>query len=64
MPEKQIIGEREKALASAWFLNLRNQICNSFEFLERHQTTGPFKELPPGKFEKKETNNLRISKNG
>ncbi|MBY8976290.1 oxygen-dependent coproporphyrinogen oxidase [Rhodobacteraceae bacterium NNCM2] len=47
--------EDEKARASAWFANLRDQICAAFEGLEDSQTTGPFADLPPGRFERKET---------
>ena len=49
------IDEKEKARVSAWFTELRNQICKSFEFLERNQTSGPFANLKPGKFEQKVT---------
>ena len=44
-----------KARASAWFTELRDQICAAFEALEDEQDWGPFAELPPGRFERKET---------
>ena len=49
------IDNKEKIRVSSWFAELRDQICKSFEFLERNQTTGPFSHLEPGKFEQKET---------
>ena len=45
----------EKARASAWFEDLRNQICAAFEGLEDKQTAGPHADLPAGRFERKET---------
>lgn len=49
------IDDKEKLRASKWFTELRNQICKSFEFLERNQGKGPFANLKPGQFEQKET---------
>jgi len=40
-----------KDKASAWFEELRNQICAAFESLEDTQTTGPFADRPAGRFE-------------
>jgi len=45
----------EKSRASLWFRDLRNQIVTAFEALEDSQTTGPFAELPAGRFEVTET---------
>lgn len=45
----------EKTRASDWFRELRNQICAAFEQLEDTQTTGPHADLPPGRFERKQT---------
>ncbi len=45
----------EKTRASAWFLDLRNQICSAFEALEDVQTHGPHAGLPAGRFERKPT---------
>ncbi|MEM7176295.1 MAG: oxygen-dependent coproporphyrinogen oxidase [Pseudomonadota bacterium] len=45
----------EKKRASAWFEDLRNQICTAFESLEDSQTTGPMADLPSGRFVRKET---------
>ena len=45
----------EKARASAWFKDLRDQICAAFEGLEDAQDSGPFADLPAGRFERKET---------
>ncbi|MEM8792733.1 MAG: oxygen-dependent coproporphyrinogen oxidase [Pseudomonadota bacterium] len=47
--------ENEKTRASAWFAELRDQICAAFEALEDAQTTGPHADLTPGRFEQKET---------
>ncbi|MEM1275762.1 MAG: oxygen-dependent coproporphyrinogen oxidase [Pseudomonadota bacterium] len=47
--------EDEKARASAWFKDLRDQICAAFEKLEDEQETGPHADLTPGRFERKET---------
>jgi len=44
-----------KARASAWFTELRDSICAAFEGLEDAQDWGPFADLPPGRFERKET---------
>ena len=57
------IDDKEKDRASAWFTELRNQICKSFEFLERNQTSGPFANLKPGKFEQKVTRRNSESEN-
>lgn len=45
----------QKARASAWFRDLRDQIVAAFEALEDNQTTGPFAENAPGRFEVKST---------
>lgn len=43
--------DTRKARAAAWFRELRNQIVAEFERLEDSQTTGPFADLAPGRFE-------------
>ena len=45
----------QKDRAAAWFSALRDQICAAFEGLEDKQLTGPFADLPPGRFERSET---------
>tara|TARA_B100001113_G_scaffold34594_1_gene24591 strand:+ start:307 stop:636 length:330 start_codon:yes stop_codon:yes gene_type:complete len=55
MENLDLVGDKEKELASEWFQSLRNQICNAFEKLEIEQSTGPYSDLNPGKFERKET---------
>ena len=52
---KSKIDSKERFRVATWFGELRDQICKSFEFLERHQTSGPFSNLKPGQFERKET---------
>jgi coproporphyrinogen III oxidase len=52
-PARDMIGE--KARAAAWFAELRDSICAAFEGLEDRQTTGPHADLPPGRFERRET---------
>ncbi|QHQ36972.1 oxygen-dependent coproporphyrinogen oxidase [Algicella marina] len=47
--------DARKASASAWFADIRNQICAAFEGLEDAQDAGPFSDLPAGRFERKET---------
>lgn len=42
---------KEKATASNWFGQLRDQICDAFEALEDTQTSGPFSDQPAGRFE-------------
>ena len=54
--------DSEKARASAWFRELRDQIVAAFEALEDTQVAGPFSDLPPGRFEITETK--RKSDNG
>ncbi|MEM1235349.1 MAG: oxygen-dependent coproporphyrinogen oxidase [Pseudomonadota bacterium] len=44
-----------KVQAAAWFRTLRDQIVAAFEHLEDTQTTGPFADQPPGRFEVTET---------
>ena len=44
-----------KARASAWFAGLRDAICAAFERLEDAQAGGPHGDLPPGRFERRET---------
>ncbi|MEM7296286.1 MAG: oxygen-dependent coproporphyrinogen oxidase [Pseudomonadota bacterium] len=51
-----------KALASGWFRQLRDDIVAAFEALEDAQTSGPFAEQPPGRFEVTETH--RTSEDG
>ncbi|MDQ7069280.1 MAG: oxygen-dependent coproporphyrinogen oxidase [Rhodobacterales bacterium] len=45
----------EKSQASAWFRTLRNQIVEAFEAIEDSQTSGPFADLPAGRFEVTDT---------
>ncbi|MEQ9695275.1 oxygen-dependent coproporphyrinogen oxidase [Shimia sp. SDUM112013] len=47
--------ENEKARASAWFRELRDQIVAAFEGLEDSHATGPFADQAPGRFEVTET---------
>ena len=45
------IFDTRKAQASSWFRSLRDDIVAAFEGLEDSQTTGPFADLPAGRFE-------------
>ena len=45
----------KKDRASTWFRQLRNDIVAAFEGLEDTQMTGPFADLPAGRFEVTET---------
>ena len=47
--------DAEKAKASAWFRQLRDDIVAAFEGLEDNQSTGPFAGEPAGRFEVTET---------
>ncbi len=47
--------DSQKSRASAWFKTLRDDIVAAFEALEDSQTTGPFAETAPGRFEVSET---------
>lgn len=47
--------DARKARASAWFRSLRDDIVSAFEGLEDSQETGPFAEMPRGRFEVTET---------
>ncbi len=49
--ERTAIGQY-KSGAATWFADLRNQICAAFEQLEDEQTSGPFSDLPAGRFER------------
>ena len=45
----------EKARASQWFRQLRDDIVAAFESLEDVPVTGPMADLPPGRFDVRET---------
>lgn len=47
--------DSEKSRASAWFEELRNRICASFEALEDALSEGPHADMPAGRFTRKET---------
>ena len=47
--------DTEKARASAWFRELRDQIVAAFEGLEDSHDTGPLSDASPGRFEVTET---------
>ena len=47
--------DAEKARASAWFRELRDQIVAAFEGIEANHTTGPMSDAPVGVFELTET---------
>ena len=47
--------DAEKARASAWFRELRDQIVSAFEGIEASHTTGPMSDAPVGAFELTET---------
>lgn len=49
------LDDPHKTRAAAWFAELRDAICAAFEGLEDAQDAGPFADLPPGRFERKET---------
>jgi coproporphyrinogen III oxidase len=50
-----MVGDSEKARASAWFETLRDRICAAFEALEDRLNGGPHAQLPAGRFERKAT---------
>ena len=52
---KNLIGDSEKNRAKNWFEELRNKICLEFEEIEKNHDSGPFGDLPPGRFEQKKT---------
>ncbi|MFP7570885.1 oxygen-dependent coproporphyrinogen oxidase [Marivita sp. S2033] len=54
--------DTEKARASTWFRDLRDQIVTAFEALEDTQTEGPLSDSAPGRFEVTETK--RTSEDG
>lgn len=47
--------ETEKARASAWFRNLRDEIVDAFEELERDHAYGPLSEADAGVFDVTDT---------
>ena len=47
--------QKQKEEVEKWFSNLKNEICMSFEDIENNQSTGPYCDLPSGKFEITET---------
>lgn len=47
------VGESNQDQASAWFRNLRDQICTAFEGLEDALSGGPKADMGPGRFERK-----------
>ena len=47
--------DAEKARASAWFRELRDQIVAAFQGIEANHTTGPMSDAPVGVFELTET---------
>ncbi|MEJ2037191.1 MAG: coproporphyrinogen III oxidase, partial [Maritimibacter sp.] len=47
--------DTEKSRAAAWFKTLRGDIVAAFEALEDSQTSGPFADQPPGRFDVSET---------
>jgi coproporphyrinogen III oxidase len=55
MLKRQQIGDNEKSQVEEWFLTLRDQICLAFELVETDQKSGIFSQLPPGRFQRKET---------
>jgi len=55
-PSDELI--RRKDLAKAWFQGLRDRICADFEALEDQLTSGPHKDLPPGRFQRKAWNRV------
>ena len=46
------VSDTHKERATAWFADLRDQICNAFESLE-DALTGPLSDRPAGQFERK-----------
>ena len=52
------ISDKEKALASDWFRDLRNNIVTAFEAVEDTQTTGPTAQLSAGRFDVSDTKRL------
>ena len=51
-----------KTRAATWFRSLRDSICDAFEAVEDAHTDGPGADLPPGRFELRETR--RTAANG
>jgi coproporphyrinogen III oxidase len=54
-PTEQHPTDERKALAVAWFAELRDRICAAFESIE-DELTGTHSDMPAGRFERKEWN--------
>jgi coproporphyrinogen III oxidase len=53
--DRTVPTEQHKAVAAAWFAELRDRICAAFESLE-DELTGTHSDMPAGRFERKEWN--------
>lgn len=53
MNEEAVIEDRKRR-ARTWFEGLRDRICTAFEELEDALVDGPHRDLPPGRFERRE----------
>jgi len=51
----ETVTDSHKTRAHDWFISLRNDIVAAFEALEDEQTTGPFADKAPGRFEMTKT---------
>ncbi|HEY1095788.1 MAG TPA: oxygen-dependent coproporphyrinogen oxidase [Alphaproteobacteria bacterium] len=53
-PALSVLSDDHKDRAAAWFKELRDLICAEFEKIEDELSSGPFADLPVGRFQRKE----------